>query len=1019
MIYEATLGMTADPVCSLKLEGGPWSRTLTWPIDPSIFDSLCDQWGQMRGSARDRPLMNLEIEQIGAVWGDIGWPRELAEELTRMREYCAVSRAQLRLRMAPEAHELPAESWRLPGDRDPLAFDPLIRLCRWTASPETVRPAITTKPRVLLAFANPATRRYLRIPWLEEEIQAIGTVLRSVAEVQIVVDAVPAHLEQRLRDFRPHVFHFSGHGEIRPNGNVLIAQGPRMGVAEPITAPELATWLRAAGTSIAVLSACDTYGLAADLVEGAGVLAAIGMQLPFRVGAAPAFSRTLYGALADGKSLDDALVEARQILRDRDSDWLAPLIYTRSPQTHLLPPTPLTVTTPPKTPHNLGGWERSFVGRRQERETLRRLLLTGSRLVVVTGFGGMGKSRLTRQVGEDLLHEFPDGVWMVSAANAQNVAGLITSIRTVALPDTAPSADLAEALAGRRMLLILDACESLRGDPFSEVVLDLLERAPTIAVLVSSRVHLGLPQEVELPLGPLSLPSDPGQPSDSLELLLQTIRESHPSFHLSDPDRRHLETVCREVDGIPLALILAASRLRYVGLSELVELLREGRIQTLASSQGGSHASIGRVLEASVASLSPDDLHFLWCLSVFHGGFTLADMVAVHKFDRFVAMDAIGRLNDHCLLETERVGNRTRYHILETISDFIQAKSQVGDWEAEWEQIRYAHAAHYVGMAERAARTMEREDWGAGARSLWGELGNLRAAMRFAIEAGHWGFIRTLAHALALGLFEHGLWSDLDVLLDAADRASEHLDDPKLLARMLGIRGGLVARRGDLEGSRQIWERRAEVCGAIGDLGGRADALLDVITREIWVAPLEELRERLVEAAELAERAERPELVATAYAMLALLCERVDDQDGARSWAERAHRVPRPTGAEDPLLFVDVNVGRAFLYAGELGPAEQCYLSALSVAANGERRHHVAAALHGLALVYAHSGRPVVGLRAAQAATNLYQALGSRWRDSAANRLRELSEQHPSAMALLSPDLAWRDVVREILRDRR
>ncbi|RYG46420.1 CHAT domain-containing protein [bacterium] len=243
MTYEATLSVSAEGPVQIALYGGPISRRVEATLPSEELRALIDRW---------RSITDLGPESVRAFGTDLAaaiLPPELRDALFRARRRCLEEGARLavRLRLAPMADVLPFETMFLGGDVGFFGLDAVLRPFR---DSEAVSRPMAPEPRlrVLLAYADPGTARYPRLGWIGDEFQAIRAQLDARHDIRLVSDAVPSVLERAIREFRPHVFHFSGHGEAKPTGHALILQGATSNSSLPLRGDELGRWLAAAPT---------------------------------------------------------------------------------------------------------------------------------------------------------------------------------------------------------------------------------------------------------------------------------------------------------------------------------------------------------------------------------------------------------------------------------------------------------------------------------------------------------------------------------------------------------------------------------------------------------------------------------------------------------------------------------------------------------------------------------------------------------------------------------------------------
>jgi predicted ATPase/DNA-binding CsgD family transcriptional regulator len=434
-------------------------------------------------------------------------------------------------------------------------------------------------------------------------------------------------------------------------------------------------------------------------------------------------------------------------------------------------------TTPPRTlPVQL----TSFVGRRAELAAV-SALLGGRRLVTLTGVGGSGKTRLAAQLAADQADRWPDGVWWVELEAVTDPAEVAevaaATIGALVEPVQGPLRSLTVQLRGRRTLVCLDNCEQVV-EGAAEVAQTLLRSGAGVTVLTTSREPLGVAGETVWQMPPLS-------EDDALALFLERASLVRPGFTLDAPGEDAVRTISRRLDGIPLALELAAAWLRTLtprqiaaGLDDRFALLVRGprgavpRRQTLAASIGWSHALLAE----------PDRI-VLRRLAVFAGGFGLEAALAVAAggaVARGEVLDALGRLVDKSLVVAEEHDGEARYRLLETIRQYAADRlTEAGEAAA----ARDRHLDWSLAFAEALEPELERDPDAWRAR-LEREHDNLRAALEWGLAAPDPERGRRLAAALPWlwHLHRHGR-EGLEYLRRAVERAPEHRSG--LQARLL------------------------------------------------------------------------------------------------------------------------------------------------------------------------------------------------------------------------------------------
>jgi predicted ATPase/DNA-binding CsgD family transcriptional regulator len=367
-------------------------------------------------------------------------------------------------------------------------------------------------------------------------------------------------------------------------------------------------------------------------------------------------------------------------------------------------------------------------------------------MLTLTGAGGCGKTRLSLQLAAELLEEYPDGVWWADLApvgDPQLVASVVAALGSVQeVHGERPVNTLVGELRHRRLLLVFDNCEHLVL-ACAELVSGLLRGCPSVSALATSREPLGVVGEVALRVPSLPFP-EIGQSVDGLaefdavRLFVDRARRVRPNFRLTRENTPAVAEICRRLDGIPLAIELAAARTRVLSPGQIAAGLAD-RFRLLT---GGARTALPRqrTLEASVdwsyGLLSDPERALLARLSVFAGGFGLdaAEEVASRDgIDRYQVLDLLSGLVDRSLVQVEEGEGDARYRLLETVR--VYARQRLIE-RGEAEALSTRHLDFYVTLAERAEAELEGPGFGEWLFRLGGELDNLRAAMDWAAASG-------------------------------------------------------------------------------------------------------------------------------------------------------------------------------------------------------------------------------------------------------------------------------------------
>jgi predicted ATPase/DNA-binding CsgD family transcriptional regulator len=433
---------------------------------------------------------------------------------------------------------------------------------------------------------------------------------------------------------------------------------------------------------------------------------------------------------------------------------------------------------------NLPRRASSLVGRDAEVDDVAELVRS-QRLVTLTGVGGVGKTRLAIEVGAELAEEFDDGVWIIELARVGDPravpAALATALGITPQSDVPLIDTVADTLAGRRMLLVVDNCEHVRGSAAAAIA-GILGRPGHTKVLATAREAVGVPGESVTTVPPLA--TEGGVTSDAVTLFLERARSVRHDFELQDPQTAAAVTeICKSVDGLPLGIELAAARMAAMSAIEVRDRLAD-RFRLLQGGVPGPerHLTLRHAVEWSYNLLNDEERALLRTASVFTGGFDLSSICAVvDDADEINVLGHLDSLVRKSLVVADHSAAMTRYGLYETIRQF--AEDRLAD-AGEREGARDAHAAHF---GHRAAEEWERWD-GPGWRDAvdWVELelSNLRTGFRWSFERGQMEVATDIAaHAALMGfsveLFETLAWAE--ELLDAAS-AGEVPRLPRLYA---------------------------------------------------------------------------------------------------------------------------------------------------------------------------------------------------------------------------------------------
>ena len=497
----------------------------------------------------------------------------------------------------------------------------------------------------------------------------------------------------------------------------------------------------------------------------------------------------------------------------------------------------MRLLAPPATPTNLPAPMTSFLGREEELAELGRLL-EEVRLLTITGPGGAGKTRLAVELALRAMSDHPDGVWLVDLAAVRDptlVAHAVARAAGAREERGRPILDTLRALLEpRRVLLVVDNCEHLV-EAAAGTVAELLAACPGLRVIATSREPLGVPGETMWTVPSLSLPpTDAAAPADlfgseAVRLLVERGRAASPGFAVTHENAAAVAQICLRLDGLPLAIELAAARLRALPPDEVARRL-DDRFRLLTGGSRGAlprHQTLLAAMEWSHDLLSEPERVLLRRLSAFAGGFGLDAAESVCSDDagpkdtleRRDVLDLLAHLVDRSLVVAEERDGEARYRMLETVRQFALQKL---DEAGEERSLRDRHLSVCLELARRARPELT------GARQTWwlhrleADQDNLRAALQ-------WGLGREEAGGAELAVSLWRFWYARGELTEGrrwleATLAIPDLD-PRLRAEALTGAASLVNDLGDTAAARSLSERSLELWGELGDREGIARAL--------------------------------------------------------------------------------------------------------------------------------------------------------------------------------------------------
>jgi predicted ATPase/transcriptional regulator with XRE-family HTH domain len=621
------------------------------------------------------------------------------------------------------------------------------------------------------------------------------------------------------------------------------------------------------------------------------------------------------------------------------------------------PTTSVPSETPKPFPHNLPMQLTSFIGRERELDEVTHLL-SNTRLLTLTGPGGTGKTRLALHLGAEMLalKQFANGVWLVELAPLADPTLVAPTIAATLGVREQPRRSILDALTdyvrAKSMLLILDNCEHLI-QACAQITESLLHAAPRLKVVVTSREALGITGETAYRVPSLPLP-DPRQLRDldvleqneCVHLFIDRAMAAHPSFRLKENNASAVASICQRLDGIPLAIELAAARTKVFPPEEIATRL-DDRFRLLT---GGSRTALERhqtlfaLIEWSHNLLSEQERVLLRRLSVFTGGwsFDAVQSVCGEGLGNDV-LDLLTHLVDKSLVAVEEETEEARYRLPETIRQYARDKLYES---GEAKQVRDRHLEFFIRFAETAEpklRSAEQLEW---LERLGTEHDNLRTALGWSLESSKTDRALELAGALSYfwelrGYFSEGQkWFDNALALDERDR-SEKLAAGKyastheeMARRAKALYGNGMFRFAMLSDPFTAHRMVEECCGLFRELGDKwwmAVALARVGLMLHFEGDLQTSRARLEEGVSLAREMEDPWPLAVCLIRLGDNLKGTDAA-AARQILEEGVAVARSAGDRSVLSEGLHELGGLYAFEGDLTAAVSLEEEALAEA---------------------------------------------------------------------------------------
>ncbi len=613
-------------------------------------------------------------------------------------------------------------------------------------------------------------------------------------------------------------------------------------------------------------------------------------------------------------------------------------------------------------PNNLPTPINSFIGRETEVRGIVEYFTNGqTRLVTLTGPGGIGKTRLALQVATELHNTYPDGVWFIALADLGQSSHIITEIAKALVLPLKSTQDVMEQvvsyLSGKTLLLVLDNFEHVM--EASGDVKTLLLRCPTLHCLTTSREPLKIAGEQRFIVPPLSVPPEDMECEalhhyESVQLFLARAEAVAPGFQLTADNAEAIGAICRTVDGLSLAIELAAARVRAMTPQHILDRLTvlldnspSSKSSTLLSTSDrdvpARHQTLNAVIDWSYDLLEAEEQHLLCQLALFSGGFFLEAAEVVYSSTGTHAeretIDLIFNLHDKSLLMTEESLTRTRYRLSTPLQLYLREKQIPTGF-------REAHAHYYLTLAQEQDKKLKGPEQSDALSEMEVELDNFRAVFGFAQENTEWLLFGQLAVALSEFFYVRGLWNEgLEWLKQAEIELSQQLDEHHqelkdtsetdersfqltiadlqvALAKFYNIRQECETARQLCENALQIFRTTGQQLGVVGVLN-----CLGVIAR--YQEKLEEANTHFTKALEIAEVLDDKWHIAFALNNLGLTAYDRRHFEEAKLHYTESLRLARELGDKQGIAYALNNLGKTVHQQGLREEAQHYYTESL------------------------------------------------------------------------------------------
>jgi predicted ATPase len=557
----------------------------------------------------------------------------------------------------------------------------------------------------------------------------------------------------------------------------------------------------------------------------------------------------------------------------------------------------------------------SFIGREREIAEIKNLLDLNhgkARLIILTGSGGCGKTRLALEVARKLTEAYRDSIWLIELASISDPAHVPqTFITTLGLPqprEESLTAALTKFLRTKYVLLIVDNCEHVISET-AKLIREILLTCPYVQVIATSREILNIPGEVRFRVPSLSVFDDPDSQSESVQLFMDRAKTALPTFELSKDDISYVAKICLRLDGIPLAIELAAARMTALSVQQIAARL-DSSFQLLTGGGQGipHHQTLDATIEWSYDLLSEPERILLHRLSVFAGGWTLEAAESVTSDASFISsdkvLDLLSQLVNKSLVVVDfQAQGETRYHLLEAVRQYSHKQLIKSE---EHQQTESQHFDFFLRLTEKAEVGFMSADHQSWLKRLDIEQDNLRTALEYGMTEQQYAQTLYFAGTLfwfwqTLGYISEGR-AYLERILTGSQNVSLDNEPDALAARAkaLWCAGGLAWIQGDYDQASSQLKKSVELWRQLGEANklGLAISLRDGGIVAIYRSKLDDALSALQESIQLLQEADSKWNLALAFYNQGLAYEVKSDEATAQAKFEESLSLFR--GLDEP-----------------------------------------------------------------------------------------------------------------------